>query len=170
MNSANEVDLFPWQWQIPAGGAGESLCFQAPSAPECELTELLLLLEQGGWTQGSPGGVLPLSRGSFSGITQRGGTAWGTAASPGVPLILEVTLGLFLWQRLVFGQFWVDICCLLPLSSSNAFGLSYFVLLDTPSSIFVSPLLSLTPCLGMTFPSPLSCSQPSSGKGTLIFN
>lgn len=168
MNSANEVDLFPWQWQIPAGGAGESLCFQAPSAPE--LTELLLLLEQGGWTRGSPGGVLPLSRGSFSGITQRGGTAWGTAASPGVPLILEVTLGLFLWQRLVFGQFWVDICCLLPLSSSNAFGLSYFVLLDTPSSIFVSPLLSLTPCSGVTFPSPLSCSQPSSGKGTLIFN
>lgn len=71
----------------------------------------------------------------------------------------------------MFRQFWVDICCFLPLSSSNAFGPSILELLDIPSSVFVAPFaLPHTLCLGMTLPSPLSCSQPSSGNVTLILN
>lgn len=71
----------------------------------------------------------------------------------------------------MFRQFWVDICCFLPLSSSNAFGPSILELLDIPSSVFVAPFaLPHTLCLGVTLPSPLSCSQPSSGNVTLILN
>lgn len=71
----------------------------------------------------------------------------------------------------MFRQFWVDICCLLPLSSSNAFGPSILELLDIPSSVFVAPFaLPHTLCLGVTLPSPLSCSQPSCGNVTLILN
>lgn len=63
------------------------MCFQDVRAPE--LANLLLLLKREVMNQESPERFLPLSKGSFSGITQRGGTALGqplaTAASCSVP-------------------------------------------------------------------------------------